>query len=177
MGYLSFGPIGKIVLCFCDVSVREKDWRSRAGSRRLGSTLAPAPVLFAHAVVTAAKIRRFSTQAHACCWMCANWRGPLHALVFSCLRAHARAHTSSCALVLTAARVCTLVGLLGVTMFAGRVCARTQRAGAAPRLRQRQSFSRTRLLQYRGIPKFWTYGSVCCACAQRPGLPRACHSS
>jgi ATP-dependent RNA/DNA helicase IGHMBP2 len=24
--------------------------------------------------------------------------------------------------------------------------------------------------------KFWTYGSVCCACTQRPGLPRACHS-
>jgi hypothetical protein len=23
----------------------------------------------------------------------------------------------------------------------------------------------------------WTYGSVCCACSQRPGLPRACHSS
>ena len=21
-------------------------------------------------------------------------------------------------------------------------------------------------------PKFWTHGSVCCACAQRPGLPR-----
>ncbi len=29
---------------------------------------------------------------------------------------------------------------------------------------------------YRQVPKFWTYGSVCCACAQRPGLPRACHS-
>ena len=28
----------------------------------------------------------------------------------------------------------------------------------------------------RGIPKFWTYGSVCCACAQRPGLSRACCS-
>ncbi len=27
-GYLSFGPIGKI-LCFCDVSVREKDWQAR----------------------------------------------------------------------------------------------------------------------------------------------------
>ncbi len=26
------------------------------------------------------------------------------------------------------------------------------------------------------VPNFWTYGSVCCACAQRPGLPRACHS-
>ena len=25
---------------------------------------------------------------------------------------------------------------------------------------------------YHGVPKFWTYGSVCCACAQRPGLPR-----
>ena len=24
----------------------------------------------------------------------------------------------------------------------------------------------------RQVPKFWTYGSVCCACAQRPGLPR-----
>jgi hypothetical protein len=29
---------------------------------------------------------------------------------------------------------------------------------------------------YRQVPKFWTYGSVCCECAQRPGLPRACHS-
>ena len=29
VGCLSFGPIEKI-LCFCDVSVREKDWRSRA---------------------------------------------------------------------------------------------------------------------------------------------------
>jgi hypothetical protein len=29
---------------------------------------------------------------------------------------------------------------------------------------------------YHRLPKFWTYGSVCCACAQRPGLPRACHS-
>jgi hypothetical protein len=27
-------------------------------------------------------------------------------------------------------------------------------------------------LCYRGVPKFWTYGSVCFACAQRPGLPR-----
>jgi hypothetical protein len=26
--------------------------------------------------------------------------------------------------------------------------------------------------EYRGIPKFSPYGSVCCACAQRPGLPR-----
>ncbi len=25
---------------------------------------------------------------------------------------------------------------------------------------------------YRQVPKFWTHGSVCCACAQRPGLPR-----
>ena len=24
--------------------------------------------------------------------------------------------------------------------------------------------------------KFRTYGTVCCACAQRPGLPRTCHS-
>ncbi len=29
-GYLSFGPIEKI-LCFCDLSVREKDWRSKPG--------------------------------------------------------------------------------------------------------------------------------------------------
>ena len=29
---------------------------------------------------------------------------------------------------------------------------------------------------YHRVPKFWTYGSVCCACTQRPGLPRACHS-
>jgi hypothetical protein len=29
---------------------------------------------------------------------------------------------------------------------------------------------------YRRVPKFWTYGSVCCACAQRPGLPRARHT-
>ncbi len=29
---------------------------------------------------------------------------------------------------------------------------------------------------YRGVPKFSPYGSVCCACAQRPGLPRACYS-
>jgi hypothetical protein len=28
----------------------------------------------------------------------------------------------------------------------------------------------------RRVPKFPPYGSVCCACAQRPGLPRACHS-
>ena len=26
------------------------------------------------------------------------------------------------------------------------------------------------------VRKFSPYGSVCCACAQRPGLPRACHS-
>ena len=25
---------------------------------------------------------------------------------------------------------------------------------------------------FRRVPKFGTYGSVCCACAQRPGLPR-----
>ena len=25
----------------------------------------------------------------------------------------------------------------------------------------------------RWVPTFWTHGSVCCACAQRPGLPRA----
>jgi hypothetical protein len=35
---------------------------------------------------------------------------------------------------------------------------------------------RTVRLFNRGVPRFWTYGSVCCACAQRPGLPRACHS-
>ena len=29
---------------------------------------------------------------------------------------------------------------------------------------------------YRRVPKFWTYGSVCCACAQRPGLPRQAFS-
>jgi hypothetical protein len=29
---------------------------------------------------------------------------------------------------------------------------------------------------YRRVPKFSPYGSVCCACAQRPVLPRACHS-
>jgi hypothetical protein len=29
---------------------------------------------------------------------------------------------------------------------------------------------------HRRVPKFWTYDSVCCACAQRPGLPRACDS-
>ncbi len=29
-GYLSFGPIVKKDYVFCDVSVREKDWRSRA---------------------------------------------------------------------------------------------------------------------------------------------------
>ena len=27
-----------------------------------------------------------------------------------------------------------------------------------------------------GYPKFSPYGSVCCACTQRSGLPRACHS-
>ena len=32
------------------------------------------------------------------------------------------------------------------------------------------------LFSYNRVPKFWTHGSVCCACAQRPGLPRACHS-
>ncbi len=31
-------------------------------------------------------------------------------------------------------------------------------------------------LRCRRVPKFSTYGSVCSACAQRPGLPRACHS-
>ncbi len=30
VGYLSFGPIEKI-LCFCDLSVREKDWRGKPG--------------------------------------------------------------------------------------------------------------------------------------------------
>ena len=29
VGCLSFGPI-EVVLCFCDLSVREKDWHSRA---------------------------------------------------------------------------------------------------------------------------------------------------
>ena len=33
----------------------------------------------------------------------------------------------------------------------------------------------TTAYRYRRVPKFWTYGLVCCACAQRPGLPRACH--
>jgi hypothetical protein len=32
-------------------------------------------------------------------------------------------------------------------------------------------------LCHRGVPTFWTYGSVCCACAQRLGLPRVCHSA
>ncbi len=31
-------------------------------------------------------------------------------------------------------------------------------------------------MMYRRVPKFSPYGSVCCACAQRPGLPCACHS-
>jgi hypothetical protein len=31
-------------------------------------------------------------------------------------------------------------------------------------------------LWYRRVTKFSPYGSVCCTCAQRPGLPRACHS-
>ena len=30
--------------------------------------------------------------------------------------------------------------------------------------------------EYRRVPTFSPYGSVCCACAQRTGLPRACHS-
>ncbi len=30
--------------------------------------------------------------------------------------------------------------------------------------------------KYTRVPKFWTHGSVCCACAQRPGMPRGCHS-
>ena len=30
VGYLSFGPIEKNIYVFCDLSVREKDWRSRA---------------------------------------------------------------------------------------------------------------------------------------------------
>ena len=29
------------------------------------------------------------------------------------------------------------------------------------------------LLLFRWVPKFWAHGSVCCACAQRHGLPRA----
>ena len=32
-------------------------------------------------------------------------------------------------------------------------------------------------LYYLRVPMFWTYGSVCCVRAQRPGSPRACHSS
>jgi hypothetical protein len=61
-------------------------------------------------------------------------------------------------------------------------------AARLPRLRQCQSFQHTlmsqqsksvgysRLLRtlsraYPRVPKFRTYGSVCCACAQRPGLP------
>ena len=31
-------------------------------------------------------------------------------------------------------------------------------------------------LRHHRIRTFSPYGSVCCACAQRPGLPRACHS-
>ena len=34
---------------------------------------------------------------------------------------------------------------------------------------------RTRLLWNRRVSKFSPYGSVCYSCAQRPGLPRACH--
>ncbi len=30
--------------------------------------------------------------------------------------------------------------------------------------------------RYHRVPMLSPYGSVCCACAQRPGLPRACHS-
>ena len=26
--------------------------------------------------------------------------------------------------------------------------------------------------EFRRVPTFWTYGPLCCACAQRPGLPR-----
>jgi hypothetical protein len=62
-----------------------------------------------------------------------------------------------------------------------------KRAMQMTRVRQRQSFEhmhtyclRTPVIltqqcafEYRRVPKFWTYGSVCCACAQRPGLPRA----
>jgi hypothetical protein len=39
VGYLSFGPIEKI-LCFCDLSVREKDWRAASQAfERMHSTL------------------------------------------------------------------------------------------------------------------------------------------
>ena len=31
-------------------------------------------------------------------------------------------------------------------------------------------------MHYHWVPKFSPYGSVCCACAQVPGLPRVCHS-
>ena len=34
----------------------------------------------------------------------------------------------------------------------------------------------TCFVQYHRVPKFWTHGSVCCACAQRPGLPCAWYS-
>ena len=32
MGYLRFEPI-EIILCFCDISAREKDWRGKPGLR------------------------------------------------------------------------------------------------------------------------------------------------
>jgi hypothetical protein len=40
-------------------------------------------------------------------------------------------------------------------------------------------FSATTLqvCEYRRVHKFSPYGSVCCACAERPDLPRACHFS
>ncbi len=54
-----------------------------------------------------------------------------------------------------------------------RVCACAQWTGAAlfahavATVQISDSFYR----QYRRVPKFSPYGSVCCACAQRPGFP------
>jgi hypothetical protein len=46
-----------------------------------------------------------------------------------------------------------------------RVWACAQRTGTAARESEANS-------KYHRVPKFWTYGSVCCSCAQRHGLPR-----
>ncbi len=81
------------------------------------------------------------------------------------------------------------VGVLCIVMviIVFLLITRMQASHAALRVAEAASLANQWLLNYvvsismlvfvdRGVPKFSTYGSVCCACAQRPGLPRARHS-
>ena len=44
---------------------------------------------------------------------------------------------------------------------------------AVPALLRTLFYGENRLhVRYCGVPKFWAYGSVCCACVKMPGLPR-----